>query len=212
MALTANSSQSGSRSTAVLAVVILLHVGLFYAIQSGLSRKMIELLPQDIQTKIIEEEKPKEELPPPPPPPDIPIEPPPFVPPPEVSIQTPVATNAIQNVVTVPPPAPPPPAAPPRQAVVSAPKVDPRKSRSCDEYYPAASSRAGEEGVVQVRCLVGLNGKCGEISVAKSSGIERLDQAAERCAKDLLRFVPQSKDGVAEATWYDFNVRFQVKK
>lgn len=212
MALTANSSQSGAKTT-VLVAVIVLHIALFYAIQSGLTRKVIELLPQDIQTNLIEKEKPKEDLPPPPPPPDIPIEPPPFVPPPEVSIASaPVATNTITNVVTTPPPAPPPPVAAPRQVVVVPPKTDPKKSRSCDEYYPAAASRAGEEGIVQVHCLVGLNGKCDQISIAKSSGIQRLDEAAQRCAKDLLRFSPATKDGVAEATWYDFNVRFTVKK
>lgn len=213
MALTANEGSS-SRSTVILAVVILLHLGIFYGIQSGLARKVVELLPPDIKTKIIDEEKPPEEAPPPPPPPEIPIEPPPFVPPPEVSVQTAPTPNAITNVVTTPPPPSPPIMAPQpaRQAVVAAPKMDAKKSRSCDEYYPAASSRAEEEGVVQIKCYIGLNGKCDQISVAKSSGFDRLDDAAQKCAKDLLRFVPQSKDGVAEATWYDFNVRFKMTK
>lgn len=212
MALTANAGSS-SRTTVILVAVIVLHIGIFYGIQSGLARKVVELLPQDIQTKIIEEEKPPEEAPPPPPPPDIPIEPPPFVPPPEVSIQTPPTPAAITNVVTTPPPVTAPVvSAPPRQAVVVAPTQDTKKSRSCDEYYPAASSRAEEEGVAQIRCLVGTNGKCDQISVTKSSGFDRLDEAAQKCAKDLLRFIPQTKDGVAEAAWKDFNVRFKMTK
>lgn len=213
MALTANAGSS-SRSTVILAAVIVLHIGIFYGIQSGLAHKVVELLPQDIQTKIIEEEKPKEEEPPPPPPPDMKIEPPPFVPPPEVSVMTTPAPNAITNVVTTPPPPAPPPvaAAPARQTVVAPPKMDVRRSRSCDEYYPAASSRAEEEGVVQVRCYVGLNGRCDQISISKGSGFDRLDEAAQRCAKDLLRFEPQTKDGQKEAAWYDFNVRFKMQK
>lgn len=212
MALTANSSQSGAKTT-ILVGVIVLHIALFYAIQSGLTRKVIELLPQDIQTKIIEKEKPQEDIPPPPPPPDIPIEPPPFVPPPEVSIASaPVATNTITNVVTVPPPATPPPAPAPRQDVIETPKLDPKRAqRDLEEFYPPSSKRAGEEGSVVVEIFVQADGRIGEVKVSQSSGFPALDEGAVKYAK-TWRLLPGKKNGVPEPMWYRVKVTFKIKK
>lgn len=211
MALTA-SSQSGPKTTA-LVVVVVLHIGLFYAIQSGLTHKVIELLPADIQTKIIEQDKPPEEAPPPPPPPDIPIEPPPFVPPPEVSItQAPAATNAIQNVVTVPPPPAPPPAPAPRQDVIEKPRLDPKRAqRDLEEFYPASSKRAGEEGSVVVNVFVQADGRIGEVKISDASGFSALDEGAVKYAK-TWRLLPGKKNGVAEPMWYQVKVTFKIKK
>ncbi|HYD80994.1 MAG TPA: energy transducer TonB, partial [Paucimonas sp.] len=62
-------SQSGRRLTG-FGVVVLLHVLVVYALLTGLARKVVEVIKQPIETKIIEEVKP-------PPPPDLPPPPPP---------------------------------------------------------------------------------------------------------------------------------------
>ena len=46
--------------------------------------------------------------------------------------------------------------------------------------YPAASRRLEEEGVVQLKFLVGTDGKVIESQVEKSSGFRRLDEAARQ--------------------------------
>ena len=43
--------------------------------------------------------------------------------------------------------------------------------------YPRMSKRLGEQGVVIVRALIGVNGQAEKAEIYKSSGYERLDQA-----------------------------------
>lgn len=209
MALTAR-SQSGSRSTIVLALVILLHAGVYWGIQNGLARKVVQLLPPDIQTKIIKEDKPNEPPPPPPPPPPEIQAPPPFVPPPEVTVQMPVATNAIQTVTTEKPPvvAPPVMAPTPKADVVVAPKLT-RASGSLEDYYPSSAKRDGQEGSVIVAVYVQANGKVTEVKVEQSSGFPALDDGAVSFAK-TWRFTPGTRNGVAEATWFRTKVTFKL--
>src|SRR5438445_6682220 len=88
-------------------IVILLHVLVVYALVTGLARKVVEVIKQPLETKIIEEVKPP---PPPevapPPPPKMAAPPPPFIPPPEVQIQQPQVVNVISAVTNVKPDGP----------------------------------------------------------------------------------------------------------
>jgi protein TonB len=92
-----------------LSFVVLLHVLVVYALVTGLAKKVVDVVRQPIDTKVIEEVK---KPPPPPeivvpPPPQMQAPPPPFIPPPEVQIQTPPPTpNVIAAVTATPPPAP----------------------------------------------------------------------------------------------------------
>jgi periplasmic protein TonB len=87
------------------------------------------------------------------------------------------------------PPAPPAPAAPPEAAAppaaakptlaLSAPKSVSHLDCSISEPdYPALSRRRGESGTAYVRFVVGLTGKIENIELKKSSGFDRLDDAA----------------------------------
>src|ERR1700709_239185 len=79
---------------AVSAAVIVLHIGLIWAIIAGLASGLIPKIPEELVAEVA---KPKDGgKPPPPPPPDLQKPPPPFVPPPELNIaaDTPI-TNAI---------------------------------------------------------------------------------------------------------------------
>ena len=80
--------------------VILIHAGLFYALMTGLSKTMVELLTGPMETEIIEESV-KDDAPPPPPPPDFKPPPPAFVDMPMVSFDSAPASAAIQNVTNV---------------------------------------------------------------------------------------------------------------
>lgn len=191
--------------------VVLIHVGLFYALMSGLSSTMVELLTGPLETEIIEE-KIKDDAPPPPPPPDFKPPPPAFVDMPMVSFDSAPATTAIQNVTNevkkAPPPPPPPPTAAPTE-----PRQDPRRPITQPEY-PATSVRLGEEGAVILKFMVQPNGRVdGEtISVIESSGSERLDKAAIAEARKAWKFIPGTKDGKPVAVWHQFRVVFELKK
>src|SRR5690606_8599387 len=147
-----------TRRGLVFAVIIALHVGMFYLLNSGLSHQIIDVVLGPIETRMIEE-APKQEEPPPPPPPKIET-PPPFVPPPEISIDIPAdapPTKAIQQTTTVKPTAPPPVAAPP-PVQRTAPRSDTRRPLTQPEY-PPSSRRAGEAGTVILEVYVLENGR-----------------------------------------------------
>src|ERR1039457_780946 len=89
-----------------IAFVILLHLVIVYALVTGLARKVVEVINQPIETKIIETVKPPPapKLPPPTPQPKHVAPPPPFIPPPEVRIeQPPPQQSTITTVSNVKP-------------------------------------------------------------------------------------------------------------
>jgi protein TonB len=141
-----------------LAIVILLHVVVLYALVSGLAKRVVEVVRAPIETKVIEEVK----APPPPPevvvppPPKLEAPPPPFIPPPEVQIAAPppvqptitASTPTPPAVVEIAPAAPPvvaapaPPAPPPPKPVVASIGV------ACQKLVaPVMPTRAVEEGI-----------------------------------------------------------------
>jgi len=67
----AESHDSGKRLTG-LVVVVVFHIILGYALVQGLARKIIEVVRQPLETKIVEEVKPPPPEKPPPPPPQLP--------------------------------------------------------------------------------------------------------------------------------------------
>ena len=77
-----------TRRTLVFLLIVLLHIGMVWALNSGLSQRVVQVVLGPIETRMIDE-APKVDEPPPPPPPKIET-PPPFVPPPEVAIDIPM--------------------------------------------------------------------------------------------------------------------------
>jgi len=198
-----------TRRTAVFALIIALHVFILWAFATGLARKAIEVLAPPIQTDILQEEKTKNE-PPPPPPPELKrqvVE----VPPPDINIAMPEVgpqTSAITARVTQPTPAPV------AKAAVAATAVGLGKGfPNVDDYYPDASRRLGEEGLTVVDVCVGPDGKLTEPpKVNKSSGHERLDQAAVKVASvGSGRFKPATEDGKPVAKCTQLPIRFKLR-
>jgi len=195
------------------AFVILLHIGIIYALVSGLGRQVVEVIRAPLETHIIDEVKQQKDLPPPPPPKFAPP-PPPYIPPPEISIRQAVApTNAIQQVTTTKPvEAPPPPApvvqAPPAPAVHTPPVVDAAKGCKQPEY-PPVSKRLEESGVVVLQFLIGTDGSVLDSKVDSTSGYPRLDDAA-RSALSLCHFKPGAVDGKPEQSWAKIRYTWKI--
>jgi protein TonB len=202
-----------SKRTLAFVLVVIIHVLFFWVLASGLGAKIVETVVGPVETKIIEE-LPDDDKEPPPPPPDI-EQPPPYVPPPEVSIDLAVDTSnttAISNATSERPVQAPPPVAKPveRATVKTPPSTQGKGARITQPEYPPASRRAGEAGTVQLRCFVQESGKCSEVSVVKSSGFEKLDEAAVKEVQRNWRFVPGKEDGKPVAAWHTFAVTFRL--
>jgi protein TonB len=115
----------------------------------------------------------------------------------------PVALPSPLPVQMTSPPAPPP--APPVQtaAVISA--------SSCEKpEYPSASKRLEEEGTVQLKFLVGADGKVLESAVEKSSGFRRLDEAA-RAGLSKCQFKPATVDGKPQQSWASMKYTWRLE-
>jgi len=187
-----------------ITVVVLLHVFIVYALLTGLARKVVEVIKQPIETKIIEEVKPPPppDLPPPPPPPKLLAPPPPFIPPPEVQIQQPPQQNTITAVSNVKPDNPVMPAVV-RETPVASQVLVPAvvDARNCEKpEYPRKSLRNEETGTVTLQFLIGLDGHVVESKILKSSGSRDLDNAA-RAGLSLCKFTPGTVDGKPQQSW-----------
>jgi protein TonB len=162
-----------SRRYKGIAVVVVLHLFIGWAIVSGTARNALVALKKPLEAVVIQEVI----IPPPPPPPPKEIKPPeapkvdapppPFVPPPDVA--PPATSNApsITSVATPPPTpaviAPPPPPAPPKPAPnrqdlrVACPTQVPPE-------MPRKAIQDGSEGVVKAQALV-KNGAVHDVTI-----------------------------------------------
>jgi protein TonB len=169
-----------ARQISGIAFVVLLHIGIIYALLSGLGEEAVQVLRQPLEAKIIEQVKlPPPEAPPPPPPQFI-TPPPVFIPPPVVQIAKPPpppAVPVIASVTAVRPVAPPPKPVPQVPVQKTAAGLDPNQSCAPPDY-PQEAEDMGQTGVSVVQFLIGSDGHVLESRVAGSSGHAALDQAA----------------------------------
>jgi periplasmic protein TonB len=171
----AQQQRSWGKHLPSIALVVLLHIALGYALVTGLARRVVEVIKQPIETKIIEEIKKPPPDAPPPPPPKLAAPPPPFIPPPEINIQVPQVQQApvITTVTTTPPPpgpmviAPPAPPAPKpagppvRKEFKAAYRVEPQ--------FPRQALRDGISGRVVAHVYVEPNGAVSDVRIISSS-------------------------------------------
>jgi protein TonB len=83
---------------------------------------------------------------------------------------------------------------------------------SSEDYYPAASKRAEEQGSTTVKVCVDSKGKIiGNPAVVTSSGFERLDEGAVKLAR-AGRYQPGTSGGQPQAeSCVSFRVKFEIK-
>jgi periplasmic protein TonB len=211
--------QMSSNRIIALIIVALIHVGIGYALVTGLAQSAVKKAIERVTTVDIEEpEEPEEELPPPPEP-DTP--PPPIVaPPPPINIA--IAPPPIQTVTTPPPPAPvirivppsaPPAPPPPRvQPKGAQPRGNPGSWATANDY-PARALREEKEGVTRFRLSINAEGRVTNCEITGSSGTPELDDAACRALTRRGRFTPAT-DGEGDPTTgtYSNAVRWEIPK
>jgi protein TonB len=112
-------------------------------------------------------------------------------------VQTVAPTPIITTTAVAPPrPVPVAPPAAPAPAPVAATNLDDTVIDGKPPKYPMESLRKKEQGTVMLRLTIGTNGSVSSISVAKSSGFYRLDDAALRAVRQW-RWRPMLRDGQA---------------
>jgi protein TonB len=208
------------RHMLIASSVLLLHVAALWLLQTGLVRQALQaVVPVDILTEFLEPPKPKVEPPPPKPVPVVQhktIAPPPPMP---LAVTDPTpAPDAPTGVVAPAAPAPLPPitapvvvaapAAPAHPAPqIELPSSDADYLHNPKPVYPLQSRRMGEKGRVIVRVLIGADGLAQQAEIRKSSGYERLDEAALNTVKSW-RYVPGKRAGVVQAMWYSVPINY----
>ncbi len=75
--------------------------------------------------------------------------------------------------------------------------------------YPGSARKAGREGIVTVRVLVGTDGTPASVTVRATSGHEDFDDAAVQAVKKW-RFSPARRAGVPVASFHDVRIRFRL--
>jgi protein TonB len=204
-----------------IGIVVLMHILLGWALVSGLARKVVEVIKNPIETKIIEEVKPPPPPPEnlPPPPPKLAPPPPSFVPPPEVTVAPPpTPAPAITTTTVAPPPAPvtiapaPAPAAPAPPAPVAAqPAIT--NVAACKPEYPPAAQKAEATGTTAIKFTIDATGKVVSAEVIRPSGPSREHRLLDRAAVTSLSgctFRP-GRDSSGQAVGASTNVEYVWK-
>jgi protein TonB len=212
---TALPNWSNGRRPGPLVVIVLLHLGLFYALQNGLIRQATQSLPHEVfatliaspVTQIEQPSSPKTLAPKSKPMPRESLTPAP--------LPTPIAEPAVTAVPQSSTPSTPSAISAP-VAPVETPAPTPKTLSSGVEYlqqprpeYPAISRRQREEGVVTLRVLVNENGRPEQVDLQLSSGSARLDEAARQAVLRAL-FKPHKEDGKTVAVYAIVPIRFQL--
>jgi periplasmic protein TonB len=183
---------------AAMAASTAIVIGFGWALSTGLAQTMVEKSLEVLKAEVLPEKLPDKT--PPPPPPDLRAPPPPYVPPPDIVIQTDAAPSATmittQSKMATPPP-------------ISSPASIGRP-HTCMQNYPPISQRLGEEGVTLLAFTVTSDGSVANITVAKSSGSERLDGAAVSCATNW-RYKPAIEAGHPVSVSWKTNVVWKLK-
>jgi protein TonB len=197
----------------ILAAIVLLHLGFFALLSSGMGGPIIRAI--QTTTVLISPPKPLDQETPQPPPPkpqpinrvdDVFVPEPPELPPMPMEQQESSALRA--DLASEPSLGA---AAGERMAdpIEFAPQVDPRLGLS-EPYYPASEIRAGHTGTVLLSIYVLENGRVGDVRVLQSSGHPKLDESALREARKW-RLRPGVRDGVPVAMWKEIPITFQLQ-
>ncbi len=181
-----------------IGLVVLLHALLLWAISSGLARQVVRMTENTVEAVLMTEAPPPTPTPPPKtPPPKTPAPPPP----------APTSTAPAITQPTAPPAAAP--AAPPTPAIRTGAVIQ-AGAHCAKPDYPSASRRMEEEGTVTLKFLIGVDGKVIQADIEKTSGFNRLDEAA-RNALSKCQFRPGTVDGKPEQSWASIKYTWRLE-
>ena len=216
---------AANRHVVIAGSVLLFHVFAIWALQTGLLKRAEEIIvPVEVLAQIIDLPTPKTAPPVPRLTPPVPIKQAATKPTPITQTAPPILTvnDPAPEAAAFVAPAPQPPApiaavSVPVTAVASAPSAAPAKvvlPSSDAEYlnnpkppYPPMSKRLSEQGNVMVRIYIDADGLPQKAELQKTSGFERLDQAALAVVMKW-RYVPGKRNGVPEAMWMGTTIKF----
>jgi periplasmic protein TonB len=217
-----------NRNVMIAGSVLLFHALAIWALQTGLLMRAVEIIvPVEVLAQMIDLPTPKTAppVPIPTPTPPVPVKqsvtkPTPVTQtaPPILTVNEPVPADAAFVAPTLQPPAPVAPPSVPVAAVVSAPPAPvPAKvvlpSSDADYLnnpkppYPPMSKRLNEQGNVMVRIYIDADGLPQKAELQRTSGFERLDQAALAVVMKW-RYVAGKRGGVTEAMWMGTTIKF----
>lgn len=213
-----------NRNFVIAGSVVVFHVALLWALQTGLLRRAVEVVvPAQILSEFISPPAPKAVPQPPAPPQRQPVArarqaatppaPQPLTttePAPIAAAPAPVAQTTAPALAVPVPAAPAAPPAPPAPARVELPSSDADYLNNPKPPYPPLSRRLGEQGKVVVRVLIAVDGSAHKAEVRSSSGYERLDQAALATVL-RWRYVPGKRGGMPEAMWFNVPINFVLE-
>lgn len=115
-----------------------------------------------------------------------------------------IDTNAGEGAGTViAPPKPLPP-------VMVQPGIDQRYAGAFQPPYPPAEQRAGRNGRVTLRVLIGVDGRVKEVQTVTATSDEFLRVTQQR-ALQRWRFTPATRDGIPVEAWKTMNVTFVLQ-
>lgn len=217
-------------SKSTLLLVVLTHVLCIYYLATQRLEKTSPIKPaQPMQVSLIAPPAPEPELVPIIEPPKPVVQPKPKlkkvvekIRPLEVPAERMVEATTVEVKETTPEPVPAPvqeavevKAPPKAEPVVVEEKIEPPKFgvaylQNPGPEYPRMSKRLGEEGRVLLHVLVDTQGSPAEVALKKTSGHERLDEAAIAAVK-AWRFVPATKNKVAMSAYVDVPVKFSLQ-
>ena len=191
-----------------LAIIVLLHVGFFFALNNGLSFSTLVFRPPPFQVSVIE---PIEQ--------DL-IDPVTVEPDIRHSLQgrvdpkppTPLQFAEDEGAITQPETIDRRPAFPGRdestpRPIIVAPAIP--SAGLSEPIYPASEIRAGHTGTALLLLEILPNGRVGQVRLEQSSGFGKLDQAAMREA-GKWRFVPGTRDGIPVTLWKQVPIKFEL--
>jgi periplasmic protein TonB len=230
---------SKHRIFVIAGAVIVFHVLAIWALQSGLLMRAVELVvPVEVLAQIIEPPKPVIPPPPvipketPPPKPEVvkqtpkPPVPQTQAPPPILAVETATPAPNAPAPVQIAPPAPllppsvpvaaiaspaPAPVLTPAPALKVLPSTDADDLYNPNQRYPRMSQTLGEQGTVMVRILIGDNGLPKKAELQKTSGFERLDQAALDFVMQS-RYKPGTLGGKPTEMWMGREVKYVLRQ
>lgn len=87
------------------------------------------------------------------------------------------------------------------------PMIDSRFASGFQPTYPADERRAGNQGRVVVRVLIGVDGRVKEVEKLAASS-DSFFEVTRRRALEKWRFKPGTRDGVPVEAWRTMNVTF----
>jgi len=212
---------SPRRQALIVGSVIALHAFLGYAIVTGLAQRIVLEAPNILTAEVL----PQKDVPPPPAEP-LPLKPDMLVTPSAPAVPAPVIrvapTRPAHSITVVQgPPRPVPPAhqavvTPPGPAAEPAAMIAPTAARSVMGThtippYPDLARRLGESGAVRLQITLDDAGAIRAVVVARSSGSERLDQAAADWVRANWRYEPATRNGQPVASSLLAEVVFDLR-